>query len=270
MNNCIGQIKHIWPNEFQNKGTKVSNEAFLLLIFLILSVNEQVRPNIKVVIPAYNEERSIAHVIADIPKDWVKEIIVVNNGSTDKTAEVAAKAGATVLHQPKAGYGNACLMGIEYLKDPSKSPDILVFMDGDYSDYPQQLPEVAGPIVNGKVDFVIGSRARGNREGGSMTFPQVFGNWLATSMMKWFYKVNYTDLGPFRAIAFPQLVALDMKDKTYGWTVEMQLKAAKQKLRITEVPVNYKKRIGVSKVSGTVKGTVMAGYKIIFTIFKYL
>lgn len=233
-------------------------------------MNAQVIPNIKVVIPAYNEELSIAHVIADIPKDWASEIIVVNNGSKDNTAAVAAEAGATVLHQPKSGYGNACLTGIEYLKDPSKSPDILVFMDGDYSDYPQQLPEVAGPIVSGKADFVIGSRALGNREGGSMTFPQVFGNWLATSMMKWFYRTSYTDLGPFRAIGFQQLLALDMKDKTYGWTVEMQVKAAKQKLRITEVPVNYKKRIGVSKVSGTVKGTVMAGYKIIFTIFKYL
>ena len=233
-------------------------------------MNAQVIPNIKVVIPAYNEELSIAHVIADIPRDWVSEIIVVNNGSKDTTAAVAAKAGATVLHQPKSGYGNACLTGIEYLKDPSKSPDILVFMDGDYSDYPQQLPEVAGPIVNGKADFVIGSRALGDREGGSMTFPQVFGNWLATSMLKWFYRTSYTDLGPFRAIGFQQLLALDIKDKTYGWTVEMQVKAAKQKLRITEVPVNYKKRIGVSKVSGTVKGTVMAGYKIIFTIFKYL
>lgn len=235
-----------------------------------MSVNEQVIPIIKVVIPAYNEEQSIAHVIADIPKNWVSEIVVVNNGSTDRTAEVASNAGATVLDQPQPGYGNACLMGIEYLKDPSKSPDILVFMDGDYSDYPEQLYEVAEAIINGKADFVIGSRALGNREDGSMTFPQVFGNWLATSMMKWFYKTSYTDLGPFRAIGFKQLLALDMKDRTYGWTVEMQVKAAKQKLRVTEVPVNYKKRIGVSKVSGTVKGTVMAGYKIIFTIFKYL
>ena len=235
-----------------------------------MSVNEQVTPIIKVVIPAYNEEQSIAHVIADIPKNWVSEIVVVNNGSTDRTAEVASNAGATVLHQPQPGYGNACIMGIEYLRDPSKSPDILVFMDGDYSDYPEQLYEVAEAIINGKADFVIGSRALGNREDGSMTFPQVFGNWLATSMMKWFYKTSYTDLGPFRAIGFKQLLALDMKDRTYGWTVEMQVKAAKQKLRVTEVPVNYKKRIGVSKVSGTVKGTVMAGYKIIFTIFKYL
>ncbi len=143
-------------------------------------------------------------------------------------------------------------------------------MDGDYSDYPEQLPEVIQPILDGRADFVIGSRALGNRESGSMTFPQVFGNWLATSMMRWFYGIRFTDLGPFRAIRFNDLIKIDMKDKTFGWTVEMQLKATKHKLRSTEVPVNYKKRIGVSKVSGTVKGTILAGYKIIFTIFKYL
>ncbi|PIQ47703.1 MAG: UDP-glucose--dolichyl-phosphate glucosyltransferase [Cytophagales bacterium CG12_big_fil_rev_8_21_14_0_65_40_12] len=227
-------------------------------------------PIVKVVIPAYNEEQSIGHVINDIPKEWVAEIVVVNNGSKDKTAVVAAANGATVLNQPKPGYGNACLMGIDYLKNSATPPDILVFMDGDYSDYPEQLPEVIQPILDGKADFVIGSRALGNRENGSMTFPQIFGNWLATSMMRWFYGIRFTDLGPFRAIRFNDLIKIDMKDKTFGWTVEMQLKAAKHKLRSTEVPVNYKKRIGVSKVSGTVKGTVLAGYKIIFTIFKYL
>jgi glycosyltransferase involved in cell wall biosynthesis len=228
------------------------------------------KPIVKVVIPAYNEELSIRHVINDIPKEWVSEIVVVNNGSKDKTAEVATAHGATVLNQPKPGYGNACLMGIDYLKNSATPPDILVFMDGDYSDYPEQLPEVIQPILDGKADFVIGSRALGNRENGSMTFPQIFGNWLATSMMRWFYGIRFTDLGPFRAIRFNDLIKIDMKDKTFGWTVEMQLKAAKHKLRSTEVPVNYKKRIGVSKVSGTVKGTVLAGYKIIFTIFKYL
>jgi glycosyltransferase involved in cell wall biosynthesis len=228
------------------------------------------KPIVKVVIPAYNEEQSIGHVINDIPKEWVAEIVVVNNGSKDKTAEVAIAHGATVLNQPKPGYGNACLMGIDYLKNSETPPDILVFMDGDYSDYPEQLPEVIQPILDGRADFVIGSRALGNRESGSMTFPQVFGNWLATSMMRWFYGIRFTDLGPFRAIRFNDLIKIDMKDKTFGWTVEMQLKAAKHKLRSTEVPVNYKKRIGVSKVSGTVKGTILAGYKIIFTIFKYL
>lgn len=228
------------------------------------------KPIVKVVIPAYNEEQSIGHVITDIPKEWVAEIVVVNNGSKDKTAEVAAAHGATVVNQPKPGYGNACLMGIDYLKNSATPPDILVFMDGDYSDYPEQLPEVIQPILDGKADFVIGSRALGNRESGSMTFPQIFGNWLATSMMRWFYGIRFTDLGPFRAIRFTDLIKIDMKDKTFGWTVEMQLKAAKHKLRSTEVPVNYKKRIGVSKVSGTVKGTILAGYKIILTIFKYL
>lgn len=227
-------------------------------------------PIVKVVIPAYNEEQSIGHVINDIPKEWVAEIVVVNNGSKDKTAVVAAANGATVLNQPKPGYGNACLMGIDYLKNSATPPDILVFMDGDYSDYPEQLPAVIQPILDGRADFVIGSRALGNRENGSMTFPQIFGNWLATSMMRWFYGIRFTDLGPFRAIRFNDLIKIDMKDKTFGWTVEMQLKAAKHKLRSTEVPVNYKKRIGVSKVSGTVKGTILAGYKIIFTIFKYL
>ncbi|MFT7267913.1 MAG: glycosyltransferase involved in cell wall biosynthesis [Candidatus Endobugula sp.] len=227
-------------------------------------------PIIKVIIPAYNEERSIGHVINDIPQEWVSETIVVDNGSKDKTADIATANGATVLYQPLPGYGNACLMGIDYLKNSESKPNIVVFMDGDYSDYPAQLIQVVQPILNDQADFVIGSRALGNRESGSMTFPQVFGNWLATSMMRWFYGVSYTDLGPFRAIRFKDLVNIDMQDKTFGWTVEMQIKAAKHKLRTTEVAVNYKKRIGVSKVSGTVKGTILAGYKIIFTIFKYL
>ncbi|MFT6055592.1 MAG: glycosyltransferase involved in cell wall biosynthesis [Roseivirga sp.] len=227
-------------------------------------------PIIKVIIPAYNEERSIGHVINDIPQEWVSETIVVDNGSKDKTADIATANGATVLYQPLPGYGNACLMGIDYLKNSESKPNIVVFMDGDYSDYPAQLIQVVQPILNDQADFVIGSRALGNRESGSMTFPQVFGNWLATSMMRWFYGVSYTDLGPFRAIRFKDLVNIDMQDKTFGWTVEMQIKAAKHKLRSTEVAVNYKKRIGVSKVSGTVKGTILAGYKIIFTIFKYL
>lgn len=227
-------------------------------------------PNIKVVIPAFNEEKSIAHVINDVPKDWVQEIIVVDNASTDDTSNVARNAGATVLLESTPGYGNACLKGINYLKSEGKRPEILVFIDGDYSDYPQQLPELIAPITGDGVDMVIGSRALGNREGGSMTFPQVFGNWLATTLMKMFYKVRYTDLGPFRAIKFDKLLHLDMKDRTYGWTVEMQVKAARHKFKTAEVPVNYKKRIGVSKVSGTVKGTFLAGYKILYTIFKYL
>ncbi|MFT7056968.1 MAG: glycosyltransferase involved in cell wall biosynthesis, partial [Roseivirga sp.] len=187
-------------------------------------------PIIKVIIPAYNEERSIGHVINDIPQEWVSETIVVDNGSKDKTADIATANGATVLYQPLPGYGNACLMGIDYLKNSESKPNIVVFMDGDYSDYPAQLIQVVQPILNDQADFVIGSRALGNRESGSMTFPQVFGNWLATSMMRWFYGVSYTDLGPFRAIRFKDLVNIDMQDKTFGWTVEMQIKAAKHKL----------------------------------------
>ncbi len=228
------------------------------------------RPHIKVIIPAFNEEKSIAHVVNDIPEDWVQEVIVVNNASTDDTVAVAEAAGATVLTELKPGYGNACLKGINYLMDINRRPEILVFIDGDYSDYPEQLPELIRPIIEDDVDMVIGSRALGKREGGSMTFPQVFGNWLATSLMKLFYKVKFTDLGPFRAIKFDKLIELEMEDRTYGWTVEMQVKAARHKFKTAEVPVNYKRRIGVSKVSGTVKGTLLAGYKILYTIFKYL
>jgi len=225
------------------------------------------KPRIKVIIPAFNEEASIGKVIADIP-DSVDEVIVANNGSKDSTASVAEEAGATVVDQLVPGYGNACLKGIAYVKDQPDQADIVVFLDGDYSDYPEQLTEVVAPIIHDQMDMVIGSRALGDRASGSMTFPQVFGNWLATTLMRLFYRAKFTDLGPFRAITWEALMAIDMQDKTYGWTVEMQVKAAKHKLRFTEVPVDYKKRIGQSKVSGTVKGTIMAGYKILWTIFK--
>lgn len=195
---------------------------------------------------------------------------MVNNASTDNTAEVAKSAGATVLNEMTPGYGIACQKGIEYLKNEHPSTEIVVFLDGDYSDYPEELPVLVQPILKEGFDLVIGSRALGKRESGSMTFPQVFGNWLATTLLRLFYKVRYTDLGPFRAISFDKLLEIGMIDRNYGWTVEMQLKAAKHRLRCTEVAVNYRRRIGVSKVSGTVKGTVMAGYKILYTIFKYL
>lgn len=224
----------------------------------------------KVIIPAFNEQNSVGKVIRDIPREWVSEIVVVNNNSNDETVSVARAAGATVLEEPEQGYGNACLKGIAYISQQAEKPDIVVFMDADYSDHPEELPLVIQPILAGKADMVIGSRALGERERGSMTPQQVFGNWLATKLLRWLYGAHFTDLGPFRAIRYDALMALGMKDRTYGWTVEMQLKAAKQKLRCTEVPVRYRQRIGVSKVSGTVKGTVMAGYKIIWTIIKYL
>ncbi len=234
------------------------------------AVLRNAKPIIRVIIPAFNEERSIPFVIRDIPMDLVEEVIVVNNASTDQTEKEAINAGATALTESIPGYGNACLKGIEYVKNEYPETDIIVFLDGDYSDYPEQLPQLVRPILEGKMDLVIGSRAKGQRESGSMTIPQLFGNWLATSLLKLFYGLRFTDLGPFRAIRFNKLLEIDMKDRTYGWTVEMQLKAAKKKLRCTEVPVNYKRRIGVSKVSGTVKGTLLAGYKILYTIFRYL
>jgi glycosyltransferase involved in cell wall biosynthesis len=223
---------------------------------------------IKVIIPAYNEEDSIANVIQEIPKN-VSEVIVVSNNSTDNTEANAAAAGATVLKEPKRGYGHACLKGMEYIANQEEKPNILVFLDGDYSDYPEELTKIVAPIIEKDIDFVIGARVKSLREEGSMTPQQVFGNWLATFLMKLFFRARFTDLGPFRAIKYEKLLHLNMEDKTYGWTVEMQLKALKQKLSYVEVPVKYKKRIGVSKVSGTVKGTIFAGVKILGWIFKY-
>lgn len=225
---------------------------------------------IVVIIPAYNEENSIAKVIHALPAKLVTEIIVVDNNSTDNTSNKAKRAGATVLFQQLKGYGNACLTGIEYLKNMKTPPAIVVFIDGDYSDYPEQLPVVIKPIIEEDYDMVIGSRNLGLKAKGSMMPQQVLGNKLATTLMKWLYKTNYTDLGPFRAIKYKSLIALNMADKNYGWTVEMQLKAAKLKMKTCEVAVDYRKRIGVSKVSGTVKGTLGAGYKIITTIFRYI
>ena len=222
-----------------------------------------------VIIPAYNEEDAIAKVVRALPLHILREIVVVNNNSSDATTAYALAAGATVLQQPRQGYGFACLKGIEYLRLKAIPPDIVLFIDADFSDYPEEAEKILQPIISGNADLVIGSRALGNKEKGSMTIPQVFGTWLATTLLRLIYKVSFTDLGPFRAIRMKQLLALNMQDTTYGWTVEMQLKAAKQKLVCREVPVQYRKRVGVSKISGTVKGTVLAGYKIMYTIFKY-
>ena len=223
---------------------------------------------IKVIIPAYNEGDSIGSVISDIPKS-VSEIIVVNNNSTDTTLVNAEKAGATVLTENRRGYGYACLKGMDYIAQQSEKPDIIVFLDGDYSDYPEELDKIVAPILNQNMDLVIGARKKALREAGSMTFPQIFGNELATFLMKLFFGAKFTDLGPFRAIKYDKLIALQMQDKTYGWTVEMQLKVLRKKMAYTEVPVHYKKRIGISKVSGTVKGAIFAGIKILAWIFKY-
>ncbi len=223
---------------------------------------------IKVIIPAFNEADSIARVIQEIPES-VDEVIVVNNNSTDDTVTNAENAGATVLTETRKGYGYACLKGMDFIAEQSNLPDIIVFIDGDYSDYPEELNKVVAPIIEDDIDMVIGARVKELREEGSMTPQQIFGNWLATSLMKLFFRATFTDLGPFRAMKYDKLLALQMQDKTYGWTVEMQLKALKQKFTYTEVPVRYKKRIGVSKVSGTVKGSIFAGMKILGWIFKY-
>ena len=224
---------------------------------------------IDVIIPAFNEEEAVGLVVKDIPKELVRHIIVVNNASSDRTSEQAVAAGAIVVDQPLRGYGNACMKGIATVAAHTPPPDIVVFIDADHSDRPQQMTEVVAPIINDQADFVIGSRALGQRDEGSMMPQQIFGNWLATRMLHLFYGAKYTDLGPFRAIRWQALQDMHMQDRTFGWTVEMQLKAAKQHLRIIEVPVDYRKRIGFSKISGTVKGSVLAGYKIITTIFKY-
>ncbi len=227
-------------------------------------------PDIRVIIPAFNEQNAVGLVIDEIPKNLVSEIIVIDNGSTDDTFFQAQSRGVTALKELSRGYGNACLKGMRHIEESPTRPDIVVFLDGDHSDYPEQLKDLIEPIVTNTADMVIGSRMSGIREKGSMTPQQLVGNRLATLLIRLLYGVRYTDLGPFRAIRYDSLMTIGMEDRTYGWTVEMQLKAAKLNLRALEVPVNYRQRIGISKVSGTVKGVVGAGYKIIYTIFKYL
>jgi glycosyltransferase involved in cell wall biosynthesis len=222
------------------------------------------KKKIVVIIPAFNEEESLPKVINDIPS-FVDEIIVVNNSSTDNTVEAAKLAGATVLTENERGYGAACLKGIDHIKN--KNYDIVVFIDGDYSDHPEEMDLVVDPIINNDYDLVIGSRIIGKRESGAMLPQALFGNRLSTFLIKIFWNYKFTDLGPFRAIKYSSLIKLNMRDRNFGWTVEMQIKAAKQKMKTTEVPVSYRKRIGQSKVTGTIKGTIKASYKILYLIF---
>lgn len=219
-----------------------------------------------VIVPAFNEARSIGHVIGDIP-DHVEEVVVVNNASTDETERNAAAAGATVLREDRQGYGWACLRGIDYAR--SKNPDVIVFLDGDYSDHPDEMDRLLEPIRRGEADFVVGSRMRGAREPGAMLPQALVGNRLACTLMRWLWGARFTDLGPFRAIRFADLLALGMRDTTYGWTVEMQIKAVRAGLRCAEVPVSYRRRIGVSKITGTLAGTAKASAKILWTIGRY-
>lgn len=227
--------------------------------------------HIIVIIPAFNEQDSIGRVIEALPKDLVQEVVVVNNASTDKTVENARNAGATVLTETRRGYGFACLCGIAYAK--TKQPDVVVFLDGDFSDYPEEVTKLVQPIIKNEADFVLGSRMLGRKLGmaekGALLPQAIFGNWLASFLMRLIWGARFTDLGPFRAIRFSDLLALNMQDQTYGWTIEMQIKALKEGLRYQEIPVSYRQRIGVSKVTGTVSGTFKASYKILWTIARF-
>lgn len=226
---------------------------------------------VSVIIPAYNEQESLPKVLGDLPP--VGRVIVANNASTDHTAEVAVAAGAIVVDEPRRGYGSACLAGMAELSSLVESegnpPAIVVFLDGDYSDHPEQLRDLVEPIFADEADFVLGSRILGQRDQGAMPPQSIYGNKLACGLMRLLFAAKYTDLGPFRAIGYPELLALEMSDTNFGWTVEMQIKAAKSKLRTIEIPVHYRRRIGTSKISGTLRGTISAGYKILYTIAKY-
>ena len=225
-------------------------------------------PRVDVVIPALNEQEALPLVLRDIPRALVRRVIVADNGSTDDTALRAREHGAEVVFEPERGYGAACLKALGHLApDP---PDIVVFLDGDYSDHPDEIARVIGPILRGEAELVIGSRARGRRERGALSAQQQVGNSIACSALRLFYGVQYSDLGPFRAIRWTALRELQMVDRNYGWTVEMQIKAARRGVAYREVPVSYRRRVGVSKVSGTLRGSVGAGVKILWLLGRYV
>lgn len=224
---------------------------------------------VDVVIPALNERDSLPLVLSAIPRERVREIVVVDNASSDGTGEAAAACGCTVIREPRRGYGRACLAGLGHLGSKPSPPEIVVFIDADYSDHPDELPEVVRPIEESEADLVIGSRVLGRREPGALLPQARIGNFIATRLIRGLYGMHVTDLGPFRAVRWDALKRLDMRDRDFGWTVEMQVKAAKLGLRVVEVPVSYRRRIGRSKITGTVGGTVRAGWKILFTIFRH-
>ncbi len=225
------------------------------------------------IIPALNEEKAIAAVLQAVPRSSVRHMIVVDNGSTDSTAEVARAAGATVVPADHKGYGSACLAGIAHLAEFAGTaqglPEVVAFLDGDFSDYPEELPTVLAPIESDHADLVIGSRTRGNLAKGALTPQQRVGNAVACGLIRLLYGFHYTDLGPFRAIRWTALQTLSMRDPNFGWTAEMQVKAVRADLRVREVPVSYRPRIGESKISGTLQGSVMAGWKILSTVLRY-
>lgn len=224
-------------------------------------------PTIDILIPARNEAAALPLLLNEIDRISIRQIILVDNGSNDATAKVAIQLGCILVSEPVPGYGRACLAGMRYLEE--NPPDILVFLDGDRSDHPKFLPQLLKPILTGKASFVIGSRVKGTAERGSLTSTQVFGNWLATRLIFWFWNYQFSDLGPFRAIAWNTLKKMAMSDQTFGWTVEMQIKAAMLGVSTIEVPVDYRNRIGISKISGTINGVLRAGAKILWTVFIY-
>jgi glycosyltransferase involved in cell wall biosynthesis len=226
-------------------------------------------PTTDVIIPALNEERSLPLVLRDLPRDRIREVLIVDNGSTDDTAAVANRMGATVVHESRRGYGRACLTGIETLARRKPPPEVVVFLDADYSDHPDELVRVVRPIAEGQAEIVVGSRVLGQRAPGALLPQARFGNWLAARLIRWRYGLPVTDLGPFRAIRWETLVRLRMSDPDFGWTAEMQVKAARDGVRYREVPVSYRRRIGVSKITGTISGSVRAGWKILYTIYRF-
>jgi glycosyltransferase involved in cell wall biosynthesis len=226
-------------------------------------------PTTDVIIPALNEERSLPLVLRDLPRDRIREVLIVDNGSTDDTAAVANRMGATVVHESRRGYGRACLTGIETLARRKPPPEVVVFLDADYSDHPDELVRVVQPIAEGQAEIVVGSRVLGQRTPGALLPQARFGNWLAARLIRWRYGLPVTDLGPFRAIRWETLVRLRMSDPDFGWTAEMQVKAARDGVRYLEVPVSYRRRIGVSKITGTISGSVRAGWKILYTIYRF-
>ena len=223
---------------------------------------------VDVLIPVLDEERSIGKVIGDLPRERLRTVVVVDNGCRDRSPQIAGDAGAVVVKQPQRGYGAACLAGIAHLRDSGDPPEILVFLDGDYSDFPEELPQVIAPIERGDADLVIGSRLLGNVSSDGLLPHTRFGNWLAGTLIRLLYGVKTTDLGPFRAIRWDALMRMQMEDEDFGWTVEMQAKAARLKMRYVEVPVSYRPRIGTSKITGTLSGSIKAAIKIAYTMVK--
>ncbi len=223
---------------------------------------------VDVVIPAFNEEDSLPLVLRAIPREAVERVIVVDNASTDRTAEVARANGALVVAERRPGYGSACLAGLAQLR-ADRPPEVVVFLDGDYSDHPEELPLLLEPIRGQKAQLVIGSRVLGRREPGALLPQARAGNWVACGLIRWLYGHRYTDLGPFRAITWAALESLEMSDPDFGWTAEMQVKALRRGVTVAEVPVSYRRRVGISKITGTARGTVLAGYKILSTVLRY-